>query len=185
MENVGAESSTKRPFWLGNTGYMMILYWFWEYPCGIKSTRHSGLGQLGTAHTWVLLVPQLTVWNEAFTRHSGLGQLVLHTREFCWFQKWECGMKLSQDILACNTCVCVCTCMVFKRVCGWRSQIIGQTAHQISLLNFVAADSFIHGLNLKTDFLAPDSFSWSESEEFFFGSRQMQFMVWILKKCFW
>jgi len=49
LENVSAESSTKRPFWLPHR--CMILHWFWKYLCGIKKHKTFWLGQTGVLQT--------------------------------------------------------------------------------------------------------------------------------------
>jgi hypothetical protein len=119
------------------------------------------------------------------------GTLVLHTRDFCWFQKWQCGMKLLQDILACAR-VCVHMVLII-RVWLKKPNCWANCSPDLSSAVFCCT-RFIHGLNLKTDFLTPDSFMvWirrivfgsrqiHSSSGFWkkcFCSRQMQFMVWI------
>jgi hypothetical protein len=148
-------------FWLGR----MILCWFRKCDCGIKHQRTILAGTLvhdstlvleiirveskaqdilagttGTAHTWFLLVPELIVWNEAFTRHSG-------------WDNWSCTHVISagsrtdsvewsfyKTFWLAHFCV---HRVLIIRVWWKKPKIVGQTAHQISLLNFVAADWFM------------------------------------------
>jgi len=49
-------------------------------------------------------------------------------------------MKLLQDILACTL---LCPQGSYNKGVAEEAKIVGQTAHQISLLNFFAADSFM------------------------------------------